>query len=69
MHRPLSDDLLQADTKEDITHLTMCFLKPKVGNMELCVRLVNGRDGDMQTLAKPDPTSKNHYKYPVMVGC
>uniref|UniRef100_A0A3B4US92 Coiled-coil domain containing 17 n=1 Tax=Seriola dumerili TaxID=41447 RepID=A0A3B4US92_SERDU len=27
-----------------------------VGNMELCVRLVNGRDGDVQTLAKPDPT-------------
>ncbi|XP_056234600.1 coiled-coil domain-containing protein 17 [Seriola aureovittata] len=41
---------------------------PQVGNMELCVRLVNGRDGDVQTLAKPDPTSTGHYKYPAVVG-
>ncbi|XP_045905933.1 coiled-coil domain-containing protein 17 [Micropterus dolomieu] len=41
----------------------------QVGNMELCVRLVNGRDGDVQTLAKPDPTSTGHYKYPTVVGC
>lgn len=36
--------------------------------MQLCVRLVNGRDGDVQTLAKPDPTSTSHYKYPAVVG-
>ncbi|KAI3368535.1 hypothetical protein L3Q82_025544, partial [Scortum barcoo] len=36
----------------------------QVGNMELCVRLVNGRDADVQTLVKPDPTSSSHYKYP-----
>uniref|UniRef100_A0A671Y3M8 Coiled-coil domain containing 17 n=1 Tax=Sparus aurata TaxID=8175 RepID=A0A671Y3M8_SPAAU len=41
---------------------------PQVGNMELCVRLVNGRDEDVQTLAKPDPASTSHYKYPAMVG-
>ncbi|XP_022622142.1 coiled-coil domain-containing protein 17 [Seriola dumerili] len=41
---------------------------PQVGNMELCVRLVNGRDGDVQTLAKPDPTSTGHYKYPAVVS-
>ncbi|KAE8293788.1 Coiled-coil domain-containing protein 17 [Larimichthys crocea] len=34
---------------------------PQVGNMELCLRLVNGRDGDVQTLAKPDPTNTTHY--------
>uniref|UniRef100_A0A671Y3M0 Coiled-coil domain containing 17 n=1 Tax=Sparus aurata TaxID=8175 RepID=A0A671Y3M0_SPAAU len=39
---------------------------PQVGNMELCVRLVNGRDEDVQTLAKPDPASTSHYKYPAM---
>ncbi|XP_054458918.1 coiled-coil domain-containing protein 17 [Anoplopoma fimbria] len=42
---------------------------PQVGKMELCVRLVNGRDADVQTLAKPDPTSTGHYKYPAVVGC
>ncbi|XP_041791224.1 coiled-coil domain-containing protein 17 [Chelmon rostratus] len=41
---------------------------PQVGSMELCVRLVNGRDGDIQTLAKPDPTSTSHYKYPAVVS-
>ncbi|KAG8003276.1 Coiled-coil domain-containing protein 17 [Nibea albiflora] len=40
----------------------------QVGNMELCLRLVNGRDGDVQTLAKPDPTNTTHYKYPAVVG-
>ncbi|XP_073331831.1 coiled-coil domain-containing protein 17-like [Pagrus major] len=39
---------------------------PQVGNMELCVRLVNGRDGDVHTLAKPDPASTSHYKYPAV---
>ncbi|XP_071342546.1 coiled-coil domain-containing protein 17-like [Trachinotus anak] len=41
---------------------------PQVGNMELCVRVVNGRDGDVQTLAKPDPTSTGQYKYPAVVS-
>ncbi|XP_032382106.1 coiled-coil domain-containing protein 17 [Etheostoma spectabile] len=41
----------------------------QVGHLELCVRLVNGRDGDVQTLAKPDPTSTSHYKHPAVVGC
>ncbi|KAM9358401.1 coiled-coil domain-containing protein 17 [Symphorus nematophorus] len=41
---------------------------PQVGDMELCVRLVNGRDGDVQTLAKPDPTCTSHYKYPAAVS-
>ncbi|XP_031139771.1 coiled-coil domain-containing protein 17 isoform X2 [Sander lucioperca] len=40
----------------------------QVGHLELCVRLVNGRDGDVQTLAKPDPTSTSHYKYPAVVS-
>nr|XP_033478744.1 coiled-coil domain-containing protein 17 isoform X1 [Epinephelus lanceolatus] len=40
----------------------------QVGNMELCVRLVNGRDGDVQTLAKPDPASTSRYKYPAVVS-
>ncbi|KAK2908156.1 hypothetical protein Q8A73_009229 [Channa argus] len=39
---------------------------PQVGNMELCVRLVNGRDGDAQTAAKADPISIGLYKYPAV---
>uniref|UniRef100_UPI003AAEB8B1 coiled-coil domain-containing protein 17-like n=1 Tax=Centroberyx gerrardi TaxID=166262 RepID=UPI003AAEB8B1 len=39
---------------------------PQVGNMELCVRLVNGRDADVQTLAKPDPSTTSHYKHPAV---
>ncbi|XP_069560950.1 coiled-coil domain-containing protein 17-like [Brachyistius frenatus] len=41
---------------------------PQVGNMELCVRLVNGRDGDMQTLAKPDGSSTSRYRYPAVAS-
>ncbi|XP_029988573.1 coiled-coil domain-containing protein 17 [Sphaeramia orbicularis] len=41
---------------------------PQVGSMELCLRLVNSRDGDMQTLIKPDPSSTSHYKYPAVVS-
>ncbi|XP_034738042.1 coiled-coil domain-containing protein 17 [Etheostoma cragini] len=41
----------------------------QVGHLELCVRLVNGRDEAVQTLAQPDPTSTSHYKYPAVVGC
>eukprot|EP00064_Thunnus_orientalis_P016240 superscaffoldBa00003170_g16304 len=40
---------------------------PQVDNMELCVRLVNGRDGDVQTVVKPDPSSTSHYKYPAVL--
>ncbi|XP_069377686.1 coiled-coil domain-containing protein 17 [Paralichthys olivaceus] len=36
---------------------------PQVGNTELCVRLANRRDQDMQTLEKPDPASTRHYRY------
>ncbi|XP_051803590.1 coiled-coil domain-containing protein 17 [Acanthochromis polyacanthus] len=42
---------------------------PQVGTTELCVRLVNGRDGDVQTLIKPDPHSTSHYKYPPVESC
>ncbi|XP_044217684.1 coiled-coil domain-containing protein 17 [Thunnus albacares] len=41
---------------------------PQVDNMELCVRLVNGRDGDVQTMVKPDPSSTSHYKYAAVVS-
>ncbi|XP_067454264.1 coiled-coil domain-containing protein 17 [Thunnus thynnus] len=41
---------------------------PQVDNMELCVRLVNSRDGDVQTVVKPDPSSTSHYKYPAVVS-
>ncbi|XP_059196350.1 coiled-coil domain-containing protein 17 [Centropristis striata] len=41
---------------------------PQVGNMELCLRLVNGRDGNFQTLAKSELTSTSHYKYPAVVS-
>ncbi|XP_060934148.1 coiled-coil domain-containing protein 17 [Limanda limanda] len=40
----------------------------QVGNMELCVRLVNSRDEDMQTLVKPDPASTRHYRYQAVVS-
>lgn len=46
----------------------MCLCKLKVGNMELCVRLVNGRDADVQSLAQPDLASAGLYKYPAVVG-
>lgn len=36
--------------------------------MELCVRLVNGRDGDAQTLVKPELTPSSRYKYLAVVG-
>ncbi|XP_046906009.1 coiled-coil domain-containing protein 17 [Hypomesus transpacificus] len=41
---------------------------PQVGSMELCVRVVNARDGDVQTLAKIDPSNTTQYKYPSMVS-
>ncbi|XP_051233107.1 coiled-coil domain-containing protein 17 isoform X2 [Dicentrarchus labrax] len=48
--------------------LTQLNSVPQVGSMELCVRLINGRDGEVQTLAKPDPTSTSHYKYPTVAS-
>lgn len=57
-----------SEAVNDTPDLNICFCEPQVGNMELCVRLVNGRDEDVQTLAKPDPASTSHYKYPAMVG-
>ncbi|XP_014024204.1 coiled-coil domain-containing protein 17 [Salmo salar] len=41
---------------------------PQVGNMELCLRVVNARDWDVQSLAKIDPSNTSHYKYPSMVS-
>ncbi|XP_031689481.1 coiled-coil domain-containing protein 17 isoform X3 [Oncorhynchus kisutch] len=41
---------------------------PQVGNMELCLRVVNARDRDVQSLAKIDPSNTSHYKYPSMVS-
>uniref|UniRef100_A0A4W5MZT7 Coiled-coil domain containing 17 n=1 Tax=Hucho hucho TaxID=62062 RepID=A0A4W5MZT7_9TELE len=41
---------------------------PQVGNMELCLRVVNARDRDMQSLTKIDPSNTSHYKYPSMVS-
>ncbi|XP_036425551.1 coiled-coil domain-containing protein 17 [Colossoma macropomum] len=40
---------------------------PQLGNMEICLRLVNARDGGAQSLVKIDPNSTNHYKFPPMV--
>lgn len=36
--------------------------------MELCLRLVNGRDDETQTREKPSLTHTRHYKYPAVVG-
>lgn len=44
------------------------YLCVEVGSMEVCVRVVNGRDGDMQTLVRVDPTMSSHYKYPAVVS-
>ncbi|XP_051986910.1 coiled-coil domain-containing protein 17-like isoform X2 [Xyrauchen texanus] len=41
---------------------------PQLGNMELCLRLVNSHDGDVQTLAKIDPNHISQYKYPPVVA-
>ncbi|KAM9848856.1 coiled-coil domain-containing protein 17 [Aulostomus maculatus] len=47
--------------------LTQLNSIPQVGNMELCVRLANSRDGDGHTFAKPDPGNLHHYKYPAVI--
>ncbi|XP_073708239.1 coiled-coil domain-containing protein 17 [Garra rufa] len=36
---------------------------PQLGNMELCLRVANARDGDLQTFAKIDPNNTNQYRY------
>uniref|UniRef100_A0AAY4BTJ0 Uncharacterized protein n=1 Tax=Denticeps clupeoides TaxID=299321 RepID=A0AAY4BTJ0_9TELE len=41
---------------------------PQLGNTELCLRVVNSRDGDTQNFAKIGPRNAGHYKYPTVVG-
>ncbi|XP_066548399.1 coiled-coil domain-containing protein 17 [Amia ocellicauda] len=41
---------------------------PQVGRAELYLRVVNARDGDMQSLANTDPGTASQYKYPAMVA-
>ncbi|KAJ8392508.1 hypothetical protein AAFF_G00073860 [Aldrovandia affinis] len=41
---------------------------PQIGNMELCLRVVNARDGDMQSLANVEPANAGQYKYPSVVS-
>ncbi|KAM9482376.1 coiled-coil domain-containing protein 17 [Clarias gariepinus] len=40
---------------------------PQLGNMEICLRIVNARDGDVQSLAKIDPNKTRHYKFLSMI--
>ncbi|XP_072539127.1 coiled-coil domain-containing protein 17 [Salminus brasiliensis] len=40
---------------------------PQLGKMEICLRVVNARDGSVQSLAKVDPNNTHYYKYPPMV--
>ncbi|XP_026789426.3 coiled-coil domain-containing protein 17 [Pangasianodon hypophthalmus] len=40
---------------------------PQLGNMEICLRIVNARDEDVQSLAKIDPNNSRQYKYPSVV--
>ncbi|XP_036375650.1 coiled-coil domain-containing protein 17 [Megalops cyprinoides] len=42
---------------------------PQVGSMELCLRIANARDGDVQSLVNVEPGNASQYKYPSMVGC
>ncbi len=42
--------------------LNTIFLS-KLGNMELCLRVANARDGDVQILEKIDPNNTYQYKY------
>ncbi|XP_062853166.1 coiled-coil domain-containing protein 17 [Trichomycterus rosablanca] len=37
---------------------------PQLCKMELCVRVVNARDEDVQSLIKIHPNNSSHYKYP-----
>ncbi|XP_062412483.1 coiled-coil domain-containing protein 17 [Sardina pilchardus] len=38
----------------------------QLGNMELCLRVTNARDGEVQSLARIDPSDTSHYKYPAL---
>ncbi|KAI1892076.1 hypothetical protein AGOR_G00150250 [Albula goreensis] len=40
---------------------------PQVGNMELCLRVANARDGEMQSLVNIEPGNTCQYKYPSVV--
>ncbi|XP_066520149.1 coiled-coil domain-containing protein 17 [Hoplias malabaricus] len=40
---------------------------PRLGNMEICLCVVNARDADAQNLNKIDPNNTSHYKSPPMV--
>ncbi|TSL22065.1 Coiled-coil domain-containing protein 17 [Bagarius yarrelli] len=39
---------------------------PQLGNMEICLRVLNARDGDVQSLATIDPNNSKEYKYPLV---
>ncbi|KAJ8376289.1 hypothetical protein SKAU_G00068690 [Synaphobranchus kaupii] len=41
---------------------------PQVGNVELCLRVVNARDGDVQSLVNVEPGNAGQYKYPTVVS-
>ncbi|KAI4877610.1 hypothetical protein NFI96_007314 [Prochilodus magdalenae] len=41
---------------------------PQLGNMEICLRLVNARDGGVQSLTRIDPNDTSHYKFPLVMG-
>ncbi|XP_041912867.1 coiled-coil domain-containing protein 17 [Alosa sapidissima] len=40
----------------------------QLGNMELCLRVTNARDGEVQSLAEIDPSHTSHYKYPALAS-
>ncbi|KAJ8277881.1 hypothetical protein GJAV_G00081220 [Gymnothorax javanicus] len=41
---------------------------PQVGNMELCLRLANARDGDVQSLLNIEIGNADQYKYPPVMS-
>ncbi|XP_076871019.1 coiled-coil domain-containing protein 17 [Brachyhypopomus gauderio] len=41
---------------------------PQLGDMEICLRVVNARDGDIQCLAKIEPDHTSHYKHPPVIA-
>ncbi|XP_035270927.1 uncharacterized protein ccdc17 isoform X3 [Anguilla anguilla] len=41
---------------------------PQVGNVELCLRVANARDGDVQSLVNVEPGNAAQYKYPSVVS-
>lgn len=44
------------------------FHSPQVGQAELFLRMVNGRDADFQTWAEINPASAHEYQYPPPVS-